>query len=79
MLLARMGELLHSCDLEEEAFSIVLGFAPKLFPGMGGAVILLKASKNLLEVVGSWDPCQLPNTVLMLGVENRPPVFSRGW
>lgn len=63
MLLARMGELLHSCDLEEEAFSIVLGFAPKLFPGMGGAVILLKASKKLLEVVGSWDPCQLPNTV----------------
>jgi diguanylate cyclase (GGDEF)-like protein len=58
-LLARMGELLHSCNTEQEALSIVLGFAPKLFPSLGGAVILLKASKNLLEVVGSWDPCEL--------------------
>jgi diguanylate cyclase (GGDEF)-like protein/PAS domain S-box-containing protein len=62
-LLARMGELLQSCTAEEEAFSIVLGFAPKLFPAIGGALILLKSSKNLLEIVGSWDPCQLPTSV----------------
>jgi diguanylate cyclase (GGDEF)-like protein len=63
VLLARMGELLHSCSVEQEAFSIVLGFAPKLFPDLGGALILLKASKNLLEVVGSWDPCRLPMSI----------------
>jgi diguanylate cyclase (GGDEF)-like protein/PAS domain S-box-containing protein len=63
VLLAQMGELLHSCNVEQEAFSIVLGFAPKLFPGLGGALILLKASKNLLEVVGSWEPCQLSTSV----------------
>jgi diguanylate cyclase (GGDEF)-like protein/PAS domain S-box-containing protein len=62
-LLTKMGELLHSCNTEQEAFSIVLGFAPKLFPLLGGAVILLKASKNLLEVVGSWDPCHLAMSV----------------
>lgn len=62
-LLTKMGELLHSCNTEREAFSIVLGFAPKLFPQLGGAVILLKASKNLLEVVGSWDPCHLPVSI----------------
>jgi diguanylate cyclase (GGDEF)-like protein len=44
-------------------YAIVLGFAPKLFPGLGGALILLKASKNLLEVVGSWEPCQLATAV----------------
>jgi diguanylate cyclase (GGDEF)-like protein/PAS domain S-box-containing protein len=60
VLVAKMGELLHSCNAEEETFSIAFGFAPKLFPNLGGAIILLKASKNLLEVVGSWDPCQLP-------------------
>jgi diguanylate cyclase (GGDEF)-like protein/PAS domain S-box-containing protein len=59
LLVAQMGELLHSCNSEEEAFSIVFGFAPKLFTNLGGAVILLKASKNLLEVVGSWEPCEL--------------------
>jgi diguanylate cyclase (GGDEF)-like protein/PAS domain S-box-containing protein len=62
-LLAKMGELLQSCNTVQEAFSIVLGFAPKMFPDLGGAIILLNASKNLLEVVGAWDPCQLSTSV----------------
>jgi diguanylate cyclase (GGDEF)-like protein/PAS domain S-box-containing protein len=59
-LLAKMSELLHSCNLENEAFSIVLGVAPKMFPGLGGAIILLNSSKNLLEVAGLWGECYLP-------------------
>jgi diguanylate cyclase (GGDEF)-like protein/PAS domain S-box-containing protein len=62
-LLAKMGELLQSCNTAQEAFSIVLGFAPKMFSDLGGAIILLNASKNLLEVVGAWDPCQLSASV----------------
>lgn len=62
-LLAQMGELLQSCTSMDEAFSIVLGFAPKMFPLLRGAVILLNASRTLLEVVGNWADCQLSSSV----------------
>jgi diguanylate cyclase (GGDEF)-like protein/PAS domain S-box-containing protein len=56
-LLARMGELLQSSNRETEAFGIVTGYAPRIFPGWRGAVILLNASRDLLEVAGSWGDC----------------------
>lgn len=59
-LLARMGKLLQSSSNMEEACPIVLGFAPKIFPDFRGALILLNASRNLLEVVGTWANCELP-------------------
>jgi diguanylate cyclase (GGDEF)-like protein/PAS domain S-box-containing protein len=62
-LFARMGDLLQTCGTVKEAFSIVLGFAPKLFPRLGGAIILLNSSKNLLEVVGTWGTCELTSAV----------------
>ena len=62
-LLAKMGDLLQSCTDVTEALSIVLGFAPKLFPDLRGAVILLNASRSLLEVVGTWAECQLSGSV----------------
>jgi diguanylate cyclase (GGDEF)-like protein/PAS domain S-box-containing protein len=58
-LLAKMGDLLQSCTNMKEALSIVLGFAPKVFSNLSGAVILLNSSKSLLEVVGTWADCQL--------------------
>jgi diguanylate cyclase (GGDEF)-like protein/PAS domain S-box-containing protein len=58
-LLAKMGELLQSGTNVTEAFAIVTGFAPRIFPGWGGAIILLNASKSLLEVAGSWEHCKL--------------------
>ena len=58
-LLARMGELLQSGTDMAEAFSVITGFAPKIFPGLRGAIILLNSSKNLLEVAGVWANCQL--------------------
>jgi diguanylate cyclase (GGDEF)-like protein/PAS domain S-box-containing protein len=62
-VLAKMGDLLQSCNTVQEAFSVVLGFAPRMFSGLGGAIILLNSSKNLLEVVGAWDACQLSASV----------------
>jgi diguanylate cyclase (GGDEF)-like protein/PAS domain S-box-containing protein len=62
-LLGKMGELLQSCTNTKEAFSIVLGYAPKMFPNLKGAVILLNASRSLLEVAGEWGGCQLPSGV----------------
>jgi len=62
-LLAKMGDLLQSCTNMKEALSIVLGFAPKMFPDLRGAVILLNASRSLLEVAGTWTDCRLSAAV----------------
>ena len=59
-MLAKMGELLQSCISRDEVFAAALGFAPKIFPAVPGAVALLNASRNLAEVIGSWSDCQLP-------------------
>ena len=59
-MLAKMGELLQSCISREEVFAAALGFAPKIFPTVRGAVALLNAGRTLAEVIGSWTDCQLP-------------------
>jgi diguanylate cyclase (GGDEF)-like protein/PAS domain S-box-containing protein len=59
-MLAKMGELLQSCVSREEVFAAALGFAPKIFPGIRGAVALLNGGRSLAEVIGSWTGCQLP-------------------
>ena len=61
-LLAKMGELLQSCQTREEVFIAALGFAPKIFPSRGGAVALFDPSHKLVEVAGRWHDCQLPVT-----------------
>ena len=60
--LRQMGELMQSCTNMEEAVSIVLGFAPKIFQQLRGALILLTPSKTHLKVAGSWSNCELPNS-----------------
>jgi diguanylate cyclase (GGDEF)-like protein/PAS domain S-box-containing protein len=62
-VLAKMGELLQSCVSREEVFAAALGYAPKIFPAVPGAIAMLDASRNLAEVIGSWSGCQLPATV----------------
>ena len=62
-MLAKMGELLQSCVSRDEVFAAALGFAPKIFTAVPGAVALLDASRNVAEVIGSWVNCQLPATV----------------
>ncbi|HEV3511944.1 MAG TPA: diguanylate cyclase [Candidatus Sulfotelmatobacter sp.] len=57
--LAKMAEMLQSCISKEEVFAAALGFAPKVFTGRG-AVALLNAERNLVEVAGSWHDCHLP-------------------
>jgi diguanylate cyclase (GGDEF)-like protein/PAS domain S-box-containing protein len=61
-LLTKMGETLQSCISKDEVFAAALGFAPKIFPSRG-AVALLNADRNLLEVAGSWHDCQIPAPV----------------
>lgn len=61
-LLTKMGETLQSCISKDEVFAAALGFAPKIFTSRG-AVVLLNADRNLLEVAGSWHDCQIPAPV----------------
>ena len=53
---------MQSCISKEEVFAAALGFAPKIFTSRG-AVALLNADRNLLEVAGSWHDCQIPAPV----------------
>ena len=59
-MLAKMGELLQSCVNRDEVFAAALGFAPRIFPAVRGAVALLNAGRNQAEVIGSWNGCELP-------------------
>jgi len=62
-MLAEMGELLQSCISRDEVFAAALGFGPKIFPAVPGAMVLLDASRSVAEVIGSWGICQLPVAV----------------
>lgn len=83
--LAKLGELLQSCNNEQEAHSVVLGFAPKLFPNLAGALLLLNSSRNLLQVVGQWNLCELkapvfePSACWALRTGRRYLVEARDW
>ena len=57
--LRRMGELLQSCSNMPEAYSIVLGFAPKMFPEFRGALLLLNELKTEMEGAGTWGDYEL--------------------
>jgi diguanylate cyclase (GGDEF)-like protein/PAS domain S-box-containing protein len=59
-MLARMGELLQSCVNRDEVFAAALGFAPKIFPAVRGALAALDSGRNTAEVIGSWMECPLP-------------------
>jgi diguanylate cyclase (GGDEF)-like protein/PAS domain S-box-containing protein len=59
-MLAKMGELLQSCISRDEVFAAALGYAPKIFPAVRGALALLNDARNLAEVTGSWAECVIP-------------------
>jgi diguanylate cyclase (GGDEF)-like protein/PAS domain S-box-containing protein len=58
--LAKMAELLQSCSSLKDAFSVVAGMAPKVFPELRCAVVLFNPSHEKLEVLPIWAPCALP-------------------
>ena len=61
--LAKMAELLQSCVDLKDAFLVIKGMAPKIFPELRGAALLLNSSRDLLEVVASWSDCNLSAAV----------------
>jgi len=61
--LVKMAELLQSCTDTKDAFSVVAGMAPKIFPELRGAVLLFNSSRSVLETAVSWSDCVLPSAV----------------
>ncbi|MGC1646581.1 MAG: PAS domain-containing protein [Candidatus Sulfotelmatobacter sp.] len=59
--LAKMAELLQSCSEVTDAFSVVAGMAPKVFPELRGALHLFNSSPERLEVAAIWEDCTLPD------------------
>jgi hypothetical protein len=51
-LLAKMGELLQSCQTREEVFAAALGFAPQIFPSRRGVTAVFKTAITLKTAVG---------------------------
>jgi len=52
--LAKMGELLESCQTLEEAYEVIAGVAEPLFAGDAGAVYVLAPSGTVAEIVAAW-------------------------
>jgi diguanylate cyclase (GGDEF)-like protein/PAS domain S-box-containing protein len=54
MLLAEMGELLQTCVNEEEAERVLSRFATDLWPALSGALSMINASRNSVEIASRW-------------------------
>ena len=63
--LAKMSELLQSCSDLKDIFAVVAGMAPKIFPELRGAVLMLNSSRDQLDVVSTWSDYQLPATAFV--------------
>ena len=62
-LINEMGEQLQSCQNVEEACAISVQYIKRICPSCGGALYLIKESRNLAESFGTWG--EKPNTELV--------------
>lgn len=53
-LVSELADQLHACITGEEAHQIINLMAPRLFPEHSGALFLLNASRNILEMTLTW-------------------------
>jgi len=58
--LIKMAELLQSCASVNDAFSVIAGMAPKVFPELRGALLLFNPLRELLDIAALWSDCDLP-------------------
>jgi diguanylate cyclase (GGDEF)-like protein len=54
-LLTTAAEVLQACVSQEEAFAVVERFGRRCFPEESGAVFIISASRNLVEVRAAWN------------------------
>jgi diguanylate cyclase (GGDEF)-like protein/PAS domain S-box-containing protein len=59
--LIKMAELLQSCASVKDAFPVIAGMAPRVFPELRGALLLFASSREILDVAAIWTDCDLPS------------------
>lgn len=59
--LIQMAELLQSCASIKDAFPVIAGMAPKIFPKLCGVLLLFQSSHEILDVAAIWSDCELPS------------------
>lgn len=58
--LIKLAELLHSCVSVIDAFPVIAGMAPKIFPELRGALLLFNSARDMLDPAAIWTDCVLP-------------------
>jgi len=62
--LVKTAELLQSCGDLKDVLSVIAGMAPKIFPELCGAMLLLNSSRDTMETAVCWTGCRLSGSVL---------------
>lgn len=62
-MISRMGDYLRNCRTQDEAYGMIGGCMPSLFPGTYGSVTLFNNSRNLVQTVLTWG--RLPTGITM--------------
>jgi hypothetical protein len=63
-LVSDLADQLHACMTAEEAYKIINRMAPRLFPEHSGALDLLNASRNILEMTVTWGEMPLDQPLM---------------
>lgn len=53
-LINELGELLQTCLIDAEAFTVISSLGPRLFPEEMGVLYAISASRNWMEVAATW-------------------------
>jgi diguanylate cyclase (GGDEF)-like protein len=62
-LFSKMNDFLQTSATEAEAYSIISETVTQLFPDDSGAVLVLSASRNMLEAAAVWGPSPPGNVI----------------
>lgn len=65
LLLNEVGDLLQSCRVDQDVFTIIEKYAGELFPGLCGGIYILHKPQNILESVVTWGEVIFGDAVFM--------------
>jgi diguanylate cyclase (GGDEF)-like protein len=65
--LSEMGELLQSCQILEEVYSVSAKFVQRLFSGVQGSLYLINNSREMVEEVARWGESQSSERLFLPG------------
>src|SRR5258706_14504780 len=67
ILLNEMGDLLQSCSMVDEAYTIIGQLGERLFPEQSGALYMINDSQSMVEAAVAWGVSPPEQAVFALG------------